>query len=116
MKKMIIIVIFIIAILTTCGRKDDKGSSVSKSEQTENYTVVYPTTSGTGSWNSVEYPCDYCFGAGYITCSACKGSGKNEVYDYLSPVMKGFEKRYCECCNGTGKLECGRCHGTGKVN
>lgn len=61
----------------------------------------------------VQYPCPMCDGEGRIECRVCHGSGENELYDQLSPVMKGFSKPYCEGCDGRGWIECGRCHGTG---
>lgn len=79
-----------------------------------NREAGYPANSGTGTLDTTEYPCYYCLGKGYLTCSVCRGSGKNELYDYLGPIMKALEKKYCENCNGTGKIVCGVCNGTGK--
>lgn len=84
--------------------------------------IVAPATDQTHSDHSihnsafdpVQYPCAMCGGKGEIKCRVCHGSGKNELYSQLSPVMKGFSKPYCEGCDGRGWIDCGRCHGTGK--
>lgn len=72
--------------------------------------VSVAQSSGSRSSNIV---CTWCDGKGYTTCIVCKGTGINEDYDKLSPVQKGFQKRYCEACDGKGAIECGRCHGSG---
>ncbi len=73
---------------------------------------VNPSASRAGS-ETVTHTCGWCLGEGTIQCSACKGSGKNDVYDSLSPIMKGMAKSYCEACDGKGYIVCGRCNGSG---
>lgn len=66
------------------------------------------------TYNPLKLKCDWCDGKGWLVCTVCGGSGKNDDYDKLSPVMKGFSKPYCEACGGDGKIKCGRCHGEGQ--
>lgn len=68
------------------------------------------TYTNAGIYKSTCYLCD---GAGSVVCRVCKGSGKNDIYDDLGPVLKGIEKPYCEACGGKGKIVCGACHGSG---
>lgn len=64
--------------------------------------------------SGLDTTCTLCDGAGKVKCIVCNGSGVNEMYEDLSPVMKGFSKPYCEGCYGEGSITCGRCHGSGQ--
>lgn len=111
MKK--IFVIIIIAVIIIVSKRNNREVS-SSTEPTIDYTDTHQKTFRVDAWDRIESVCYMCDGSGYVTCSVCRGTGKNDTYEILSPVMKGFSHSYCECCNGTGKLKCGLCHGTGK--
>lgn len=46
-------------------------------------------------------------------CSACHGSGKDNIFQQALDAMFGGEGE-CETCNGSG--ECQTCNGTGEVD
>lgn len=66
------------------------------------------------SQTSVTLPCEYCNGKGFVTCRVCDGTGKNDIYELLTPVQKAWTHSYCEACDGSGTRVCGRCNGAGK--
>lgn len=113
MKKIFVIIIIVAIIFVS--RRNNREVDIPSAEPTIDYTNTYQNTSRANEWDVIESVCYKCDGYGYVTCSVCRGTGKNDIYEMLSPVGKAMTHSYCEGCNGTGKRVCGCCHGTGKI-
>ncbi|MFZ2961239.1 MAG: hypothetical protein WA705_30530 [Candidatus Ozemobacteraceae bacterium] len=55
--------------------------------------------------------CSHCFGTGYVTCTACGGSGQ-----IVSAGPNGVPVYHtCYQCNGSGRERCSFCNGMGTI-
>lgn len=73
----------------------------------------------------VQINCTNCDGDGYIRCSYCQGSSREDCpnchngdveCDNCNGTGEIDDETMCEVCNGSGNQDCYRCGGTAEVN
>lgn len=100
-------------VCSHCGGSGYEGDWSSK--RGGSYAGSGSASSYGGESYGATYECPLCNGSGAQMCKSCRGSGMNDIYDDLSPVLKGFSSRYCEVCDGRGTATCTGCGGTGVI-